>query len=514
MNAMNRIDNITPRSTDNPQDTPEKNKRFSKSPKKEPKSPQVREQSGKPKNALFSPSSKAASCILPTSPRATHAAAASPYKLSARSGVPASDIPASPRAYLEGLKPDNLANGILRDQTTANAGNYPSAWISQVQASLEEPFGKLRELTSRILAAMPEHELDKLYPAVGSDDNFDWKPFGELCASLWPHFSQQIISLQSLPPRTKGLLAEFHQELTRLPAFSNLQPEARDKAVSDALFNLLIWNGIFSPLSKTVPAQYQRLVNGFFTYVKAAWGMQAQTQGRIGQAIVAMVPAKHADKCAFFRNALTSQVERLAALGTVKFYDEHSDQRLNKLREKNIDRHFSDTWLGRADDYVQVVKEGDYYLTDADGVVRKCKSYADLGKYVGGGSKKSLPQVVLHVAGDRIKNFLCNTYLYDSEKPLFTDCNGQRVDPMTTALQTKFTLRRDEKGMVTVKFSCIDQGIDHAMLVEPDNEGPGINALPLFKASLEFHGEMHFYQNEEFEAGNILVIGKNLHMFQ
>jgi hypothetical protein len=515
MNAMSQIHNKTPRSKETPPGTPEKLKSPSRGLRKRTESPRLREQSGKPEHTLLSPSARQAGCIPPASPRATQPATVGPYQSpSSITGAPASNEPASPRAYLKALKPDNLANGILRDQTSANVGNYPTAWISLVQASLEEPVGQLVALAARVLAAMPEHELDRLYPPVGANEDFDWKPFGALCDSLWPHFSRQVISLESLPPRTLGLLAEFHGELACLPSFSRLQPKGRDKAVSDALFNLLIWNGIFSPLTKTVPEQYQRLVNGLCAYVKAAWGMQAQSQGRIGQTIASMVPAENAEKCAAFRTVLARQVERLAALRTLKFHDKHLDQRLNHLREKNIDRHFTDTWLARTDDYVQVVRQGIYYLTDADGVERKCKSYRELSDYVGSGTKGSLPQVVLHVAGDRIKNFLCTTYLYDAEKPLFTDSNGLRVDPVAMALQTRFTLSRDYNGVVSVRFSCIDHAVEHAMLVEPDEEGPGVDAHPLFQGSLEFHGEMHFHQNEEFEAGNVLVTGQNLHMFQ
>jgi hypothetical protein len=244
-----------------------------------------------------------------------------------------------------------------------------------------------------------------------------------------------------------------------------------------------------------------------------AWSMQAQSKGNIGTMIAVMVPAAHVKQCAQFCVDLTAQVERLAALRTVAFQDEQLDQRLNQLREKNIDRHFADTWLIRADDYVEVVDRGRYYLTDADGVERKCKSYEDLRNYVGSGSKGTLPEVILHVAGDRIKNFLCNTYLYDLEKPLFTDAQGQRVDPVAK-LDTTFILSRDKDGKITARFSCSDHAVKSAMLVRPGSDDWGADAVPLFPASLEFHGEMHFHPNEEFEAGPIRLSGQNLHMFE
>lgn len=477
-------------------------------------SPRLREQAGSLEYRLLPPSSKQAACIPLVLPRAAQSAAASPYRSpSSRAGTSASEFPASPRAYLEGLNSHNLANSILRDQTTANADNYPTAWISQVQASLEEPVGKLLELAPIVLAAASKKKLARLFPEVGADAKFDWQPFSRLAAQLWPHFSRLIISPASLPPRTLGLLVEFRAELARLPAFGALTQVARDKAFSDALFNLLIWNGIFSPLVKSVPEAYQRLVNGLCTYVKVAWSMQAQTQGSIGRMIAAMVPPGHVKQCAQFCVDLTAQVERLAVLKTVEFEDRQLDQRLNLLREKNIDRHFSETWLIRADDYAEVVKQGHYYLTGADGTERKCKSYQDLEKYVGSGSKGRLPEVVLHVAGDRIRNFLCNTYLYDLETPLFTDGQGQRVDPVAK-LDTRFVLDRDKNGKITVTFSCCDPAVKSAMLVPPASDEWGVEATPLFPASLEFHGEMHFHPNEEFEAGNIRLTGQNLHMFE
>jgi hypothetical protein len=360
---------------------------------------------------------------------------------------------------------------------------------------------------------MPEKDLDRLFPAVGSEDNFDWQPFGDLCASLWPDFSGQVVSMKSLPPRTLGLLAEFHSELLRLPAFNNLGAHAGSKAVADALFNLLIWNGIFSPLINHFPEQYQRLVNGFCAYAKAAWGMQDLTKGRIGGPIAAMVPDEHVKKCAAFRADLMQQVARIAAARTVSFDDDRTDHALNKLREKNIDRHFAETWLSRADDYEKVVKQGNYFLTDADGVERQCRSYRELGRFVGDGSKKSLPQVVLHVAGDRIKNFLNNTYLYDPAKPVFTGVNGQRVDPLPK-LETRFALSRSDDGKITVKFSAMDHGVKSAMLGEAGDECLDTEAVPLFQATLEFHGEMHFYPSEEFESGNVHMTGQNLHLFE
>ena len=513
MNTMADIKNIPSRRKDAAVSPPAKKQSPVSSSRKTRGLPQLREQSGSPDEALLPSSSKQAACIPLTLPRVNHAAA-SPYNPpSSSAGTRVPTPPCSPRAYLQGLNSHDLTNGILRDQTKANADTYPVAWISQVQASLEEPVRKLLELAPTILATAEKQGLEKLFPEIGADGEFDWDPFQHLTRELWPHFSQLILSIKSLPPRTLGLLAEFHEELVGLPHFSAQQPAARSKIFSDALFNLLIWNGIFSQLNKSVPAPYLRLVTGLCTYVKAAWNMQAQSQGSSSKAIAAMVPPKQIEQCQRFCVDLTAEVQRLAALKTVEFEDRQLDGRLNHLRERNLDRHFSDTWLIRSDDYAEVVKQGHYYLTDEEGATRKCKSYKDLEKYVGTGSKGKLAEVVLHVAGVRTKNYLSNTYLYDLETPLFTDMLGQRVDPMPE-LDTKFILDRDKTGKLTVKFSCSDHAVKSAMVVPTGSDEWGVEATPLFQASLAFDGEMYFHPNEEFEAGPVRIVGQNLHMFE
>ena len=482
--------------------------------KSETRSPEVREKSGKTAGTLFSSPAREGSCIPLPSSRVAQTDRGSPYKSpSSHGNKAASDLSTSLRAYLEGLKSDNLANTIFRDQTAATLLTYPVAWISQFQASLQPTVDELCKLAPAALASMPQNMPGLLYPEAGCEEGFDWQPFQNLCANLWPEFASQVISLASLPPRTLGLLAELHQQLAGLNAFRQLQPDARDKVLSDALFNLLIWNGIFSPLTKMFPDQYLRLVNGLCSYVKAAWGVQAQTQGSIGQAIISMVPARHAKQCSDFSAALTKEVRRVALLRTVQFHDQFHDRTLNSLREKNIDLRFTDTWRGRADDYDNVVKKGNYYLTDDAGVEYRCKSYKALCSYVGDGSKKLLPQVVLHVAGERIGNFLCHTYLYDVESPLFTDAKGQRVDPVPTLI-TKFVLSRNQEGTITVRFSSVDHEVKSAMLLDPNDDDAGIEATPLFRASLEFHGEFNFYpEGEQFEIGLTRLSGQNLHLF-
>lgn len=507
-------DALTHRSANELQSTSPKPRSISKIPKKGVKSPAVREGPGQLENTLLSPSSRQTNpSTSPASPRATRVAPESPYKpSSSRAGTPASNTPASPRAYLEGLKPDNLANGILRDQTTANAANYPTAWIVQLQASLQEPVDKLRESMQAHLG--PKGDVSQLFPAAGNDADFDWKPFKTRCDNLWPVFSKTILSLKSLPPPTLALLAEFRAELARLPAFLALEPDAQNKVVSDTLFNLLIWNGVIGAMMNAAPPAYQRLVHGFGAYVKAAWGMQAQSQGNISSRIALLVQPACLTQCSAFRKALTEETERIAPLITVRFQDDHGNHALNTLREKNIDQHFTNTWEGRNDDYARVVERGDYSLVDEKGTKTRCKSYRELKEFVGAGARKSLPEVVLHVAGERIKNFLCNTYLYKIGNPLFTDLHGRRVEPVPS-LQTQFTLHRDDEngGRITVHFSAIDPTVCSVMVIESSgSEDLDFEVPPYFPASLAFNGTFHFHQNEEFEAGSIEVTGQNFHL--
>lgn len=514
MNAMSDLKIKSPPRTDTPPNTPAKQQRSAER-RDEKQSPRVRQKSGNPDKKLLSPSSAQASCIPLASPRVKRPATDSPYKSPpSRTGASEANAASSLRGYLQGLKPDNLVNGIFRDQTKANAATFPTGWLSLLQASLEGSVGKLAALAPKILEAMPNGDVNQLYPAVGGDEDFDWHPFRELCPDLWFHFQKRIISLPSLPPMTLGLLAEFHQELAGLPAFKNLPTEGFNKSFSDGLFNLLVWNGVFTPLLRMFPVAYQKLINGFCTYVKAAWGMGTQTQGSIGQAVVAMVPDAHVRQCAEFCSALGNEVERLAGLRTVQFRDTQQNSQLNRLRESKIASHFTGTWLSRTDDYEKIVDNGNYYLTDARVGEIRCTSYKDFSEYVGTGSKNYFPQVILHVAGDRIKNFLSNTYLYAYEKPFFTDAKGQRVDPVPD-LRTTFVLSRREDGRITVKFSCADDAVKLAMLVDNDDDGLQRDAIPLFQASLEFQGTFHFYPDgEEFEAGEISVKGQNFHMFQ
>ncbi|MET0962288.1 MAG: hypothetical protein ABWY05_05645 [Noviherbaspirillum sp.] len=313
-----------------------------------------------------------------------------------------------------------------------------------------------------------------------------------------------------MPRLTLGLLAEVADELGRLPAFLALDADKQEKVLADAVFSVYIWNGILSPLMNRVPATHQRLMNLLCLYIKAAYGTTRTTQGEAGLKIIGLVQAPHSERCASFRGALMPEVDRLARLRTVAFHDRQDDHRLNKLREDHIDLYFTETWLGRADDYSAQIKSGAYLLSDASGSTRKCRSYEEFRSYVGPGSNGSLPEVVLHVTGERMKNFLCHTYLYDIHKHFLTDADGRQVDPMPD-LETSFILSRNEAGVLTVRYCCDDHAVTRAMLLTPGQED--VEAMPMFPAGIAFRGEMLFHPNEEFESGRVEIKGLNFHLF-
>jgi hypothetical protein len=280
--------------------------------------------------------------------------------------------------------------------------------------------------------------------------------------------------------------------------------------LADALFSVFIWNGILSPLMKAAPGTHKRLLNYFSIYIKVAHGISATTQGTSGQHIISLMNAAHTEECAAFQKKLMQEVTRVAQLRTVHVHDKHEDRQINTIRERNMDRYFTETWLTRADDYDRQVGLGNYFLTDQDGVVQKCRSYNELRDYVGLGAKKQLPEVLLHVAGDRISNFLCQTYLYDGERPYCMAADGSRVDPVPD-LKTRFILSRNHSGVIIVQYCCHDDAVARAMLQLNGND---VDGIPLFPASITFSGEMRFHPNEDFECGPVEIQGINLHLFE
>lgn len=471
-----------------------------------------RKKTGEKQGGLLSPSNQPPkSRALTPDPHRTEVPD-SPYKPAPASPAasrtdPASAELASLRRYLQTLKPDNLAYTIFRDQTSGPTSFFPAAWIKQVQDSLKDT---ARDLMTAILAATPSEKLTALLPPLDGDQAFEWSGFGKLCTILWQDFSTLALSRQSPTRLTRGLLVELADELQRIPAFLALDPEKRERVLADALFSVFIWNGILSPLMKAAPDTHKRLLNYFSIYIKVAHGISATTQGDSGQHIISLMKAAHTEECAAFQKKLMHEVARVAQLRTVHVHDGHEDQRLNKRREGNMDRYFTETWLTRADDYVKQVRQGNYFLTDQDGVVQKCRSYKELRDYVGLGGKKQLPEVLLHVAGDRIRNFLCQTYLYDGDPSYFTDADGRKVDPVLE-LETRFILSRSDSGVITVQYCCHDDAVASAML---ELDGDDYEGIPMFPASITFNGKMRFHPNEDFESGKVDIQGLNFHLFE
>ena len=467
---------------------------------------------GEQQDALFSPSNQPPKSRATTPRQHPTRMQDSPYKPAPASPAapeiaPASAGLASLRSYLHSLGPDNLANAIFRDQTGGTKNFFPAAWINQVQDSLKDTADRLM---TAILLAAPDEQLPLLLPPLAADTEFDWSGFGQLCRTVWQDFSGLALSIGSLPRLTHGLLVELADELQQTPAFLALDAEKRAHVLADALFSVFIWSGILSPLMKQAPDSHKRLLNHLGTYIKAAHGVTGTTQGDAGQRIIGLMDVSHTEECAAFQKKLQQEVARVARLRTVHVHDGQENQQVNAIRERNMDRYFTETWHARADDYARQVKQGNYFCTDRDGVVKKCRSYNKLRDYVGPGAKKQLPQVLLHVAGERIRNFLSHTYLYDGEQPYCMAADGSRVDPVPD-LETRFILSRDDAGVITVQYCCHDNAVATAMV---ERDGAGFEGTPLFPASITFHGEMRFHPNEDFECGHVDKQALNFHLFE
>lgn len=514
VNAMNSIDQTSAASsttTTQVQNTPQQR---ATSPRKKGEPTLTEQASGKKRRLL--PSSQPSPTNSPAAPRARLASSDSPYKPAASGPIPAPATDAraelkSLRVYLHSLRQDNLANAIFRDQTSA-ARDFPTAWTSQLQHALEEPVEALRDLEPFLEKAIAKAKKTGLIPAPGAAmDHFDWQPFANLCKTLWPKFAKQVLTIDSIPPLAIAMLAEVADELSELPAFLLLDQSIKTKVMSDTLFNLYIWTGVFSSLQKNMPKQYASVVDRLCLYVKGACGVTATTQGELGKAVTGLVSDQHRTEYKSFLDALSQKVEALAERRTVQFRDLRNVPELNRVHENNVARYFKSTWLTRKDDYRAVLIGGHYFLTEKGGASVRCLSYPAFRDYVGKGDRGTLPELILHVAGQRISNFLCQTYLYDSDMDLLEDTQGNKVHPVAE-LQPRFTFSRNDNGLITVYYVCTAAAAANVILV--GNDETESDATPLLKGSLEFKGELRFYPDEQFESGEVEFTGRNFHLLQ
>ena len=511
---MNSIDQTSATSSTTSMQLQNPAQQRASSPGKKDK-PTLTEKSGGRKKQLLS-SSPASPDNPPVAPRARLVSIDSPYKPAASGATPALPIQARPelkslRDYLRGIKQDNLANAVFRDQTSA-AREFPTAWISQLQDAMGEPAEALRALEPVFEKALSKAKTTGLIPASGEDmEHFDWEPFANLCKTLWPRFAEQVLTIDSMPPVALALLAEVADELSELPAFLLLDKPVKAKVMADTLFNLYIWNGVFSPWQKNIPKRYASVVNMLCLYVKGACGVTGTTQGELGKAVTGLVSDEHRTEYKSFLNALSQKVEALADRRTVQFRDLRNVPELNRVHENNVARYFKSTWLTRKDDYREVLVGGQYFLTEKGGAPVRCLSYPAFRDYVGTGDRGTLPELILHVAGQRINNFLCQTYLYESGMDLLEDTQGNKVHPVAD-LQARFTFSRNDNGLITVYYVCTDAAVTSVMLVGSDETES--DAAPLLKGSLEFKGELRFYPDEQFESGEVEITARNFHLFQ
>ena len=479
--------------------------------------PTLTEKASSKKTRLL-PSSHASSTDAPAAYPERRASSGSPYKpaSSAKPAAPATSARPelkSLRDYLYGLRQNTLADAIFRDQTSANK-TFPTAWISQLQNAMKEPVEALQDLEKVLGKDIATAKKTGLYPALDADmdiDKFDWQPLDKLCKAFWPKFAKQVLTIDSVPPLAVALLAEAADELSDLPAFLLLDQPTKTKINADTIFNLYIWNGVFSPLQKNTSKQYASVINMLCLYVKGACGVTGTTQGDLGKAVTGLVSDQHRAEYDVFLKALSLKVAALADRRTVLFRDRRNVPAINQVHENNIARYFKSTWLDRDEDYKTTLIEGQYFLTEKSDAFVRCLSYPAFREYIGEGDRGTLPELVLHVAGPRIKNFLCQTYLYEPATELLEDVRGNKVHPVAD-LQTRFTFNRDNNGVITVYYVCSDPAVESVMLVG-DGETES-DATPLLKGSLEFKGELRFYPDEQFESREVEFTGRNFHLFQ
>jgi hypothetical protein len=436
---------------------------------------------------------------------------ASPFTLVNAGAPPASPEAGALRNYLHSASADMLCKSIFREQVIVPSNVFPGNWIKAVQDSMSEVAGRMVDV---ILSAAGTQVWSELIPPIDGKEDFDWAPLEALCGAAYKSLIPADPSMKLLPRPTMILLGQMVDELQHAPGFQHLSDAQRDKVSSDAIFGVAVFLGLIGPMQEQLKVKgdnHSRLGALLGIYLKACFGIASTSQGGIAGTIVKFAGPEQLVQCAAFNLELLLETRRIAGLRTVCFDHDSNDFELDNFLEDNIDVYFIGTWLARADDYKRQLAKGCYLLAKPDGTHHICRSYKEFTDYVGQGSKGTLAQTILHVSGERLKNFLCHTYLY-GVRPLFTDIDGRSVDPIPK-LQTLFLVRREASGHITVEYSCTDLKVGKAMLIG-NNEEDQFEATPALPASLEFAGFWHFYPNEEFEVGRTRITGQNLHLFQ
>lgn len=195
---------------------------------------------------------------------------------------------------------------------------------------------------------------------------------------------------------------------------------------------------------------------------------------------------------------------------TVFFNEAPGDTRIAAEHKKNVREYFTAAWASRLPlHHQQQLEQGSYLLRHADGEVSRCTSYSAFMQFIGNGAHPLLPELILHVAGPQLHNFLCQTYLYNQSLSLFRHTGGRRVEPVPE-LRTRFELEHHQDGRLSATYVASDENLGKVMLVgcKPYDE---YEASPIEQASLHFSGTLLFSPTLTFSIAPVKIFAAGMH---
>jgi hypothetical protein len=199
---------------------------------------------------------------------------------------------------------------------------------------------------------------------------------------------------------------------------------------------------------------------------------------------------------------LASEQIPVAYDSALSFDEQPSNQRIVHQQMRNLARYFTDTWPSRLPfSQQQQFEQGNYVLLHGDGETRPCATYLELARFVSGGTVPDMPERLLHVAGPRLPNFLCQTYLYNPALCLFGHVGQHRIEPLAD-LRTLFEVAHNQNGEIRVHYTASDDHFDRIILVGP-RENDEFEAELLAPASVRFSGTLLFAPDGGYAVGPV-----------
>lgn len=192
----------------------------------------------------------------------------------------------------------------------------------------------------------------------------------------------------------------------------------------------------------------------------------------------------------------------------VLFNEAPGDMRIAAEHRKNVGVYFMAPWASRLPlHHQQQLEQGNYVLKHPDGEISRCTSYSEFTQFAGVGAPL-LPELILHVAGPQLQNFLCQTYLYNQLLSLFAHIGERRVEPMPE-LRTRFALEHKQDGRISATYVAIDENLSKAMLVgrKPYDEH---EASPVAQASIHFSGALLFSPTLAFSIAPVKIFATGM----